>query len=82
MHAVKKRYKTARDRLTDFKLGISVLFSYLNRKMTGSASASLKLQCVTIATFSYSLCITCVVATFNNNDNAGGLKAGVIIRGL
>jgi len=41
--------------------------------MTGSAAACLKLQCITIATFS-SLCITCV----NNDDNAGGLKAGVI----
>jgi len=37
------------------------------------------LQCITIATFS-SLCITCVVTTFNNDDNAGGLTAAVIKR--
>jgi len=36
---------------------------------------------ITIATFS-SLCITCVVAYFNNDDDAGGLKAGVIKRPL
>jgi len=48
--------------------------------MTGSASAGLKLQCITIATFSYSLYITCVVTTFNNDNDAGGLKAGVIKR--
>ena len=55
------------------------LASYLNRKMTGSASVGLKLQCITIATFS-SLCITWVVTTFNNDDNADVLKAGVIKR--
>jgi len=45
--------------------------------MTGSASAGLQLQCIAIATFS-SFCITCVLTTFINDDNASRLKTGVI----